>query len=69
MLGSEKAQALIEQLQKKYPKMGLEAAFIDKADNMVQTEGMNIPVSYTHLDVYKRQVINNMCDWTLKDAE
>lgn len=42
MLGSEKAQALIEQLQKKYPKMGLEAAFIDKADNMVQTEGMNI---------------------------
>lgn len=45
MLGSERAQSLVEQLRKKYPKMGLEAAFIDKADNMVQTEGMNIKLT------------------------
>lgn len=40
--GSEKAAELVAELQKKYPKMGLEAAFIDKNDDMVQTEGMNI---------------------------
>ena len=42
MLGSERAQELIAMLQEKYPDMGLEAAFIDKNDNMVQTEGMNV---------------------------
>lgn len=42
MLGSERAQELIAILQEKYPDMGLEAAFIDKNDDMVQTEGMNV---------------------------
>ncbi len=42
MLGGEKARELIENLQEKYPDMGLEAAFIDKNDDMVQTEGMKI---------------------------
>lgn len=42
MLGKEKAQELMKRLQEKYPDMGLEAAFIDKNDNMVQTDGMNV---------------------------
>lgn len=40
--GKEKAVELIKELQEKYPEMGLEAAFIDKNDDIVQTEGMNI---------------------------
>ena len=36
------AMQLVEQLQEEYPDMGLEAAFIDKEDEMVQTEGMDI---------------------------
>ena len=42
MLGKEKAENLVETLQNKYPEMALEAAFIDKNDDMVQTDGMNI---------------------------
>ena len=42
MLGKEKAQTLIETLQKEHPDMGLEAAFIDENDNMTQTDGMNV---------------------------
>lgn len=42
MLGEEKAENLVETLQNKYPEMALEAAFIDKNDDMVQTDGMNI---------------------------
>ena len=40
--GMEKAQALVRELQEKYPEMELEAAFIDKDDDMVQTDGMKI---------------------------
>lgn len=40
--GMERAQALVRELQEKYPEMELEAAFIDKNDDMVQTEGMKI---------------------------
>lgn len=42
MLGKEKAQELVARLQQEYPDMELEAAFIDKNDNMVQTDGMKI---------------------------
>ena len=42
MLGKDEAMQLVEQLQEEYPDMGLEAAFIDKEDEMVQTEGMDI---------------------------
>lgn len=42
ILGKTKALELVEKLQKKYPEMGLEAALIDKNDNIVQTDGMNL---------------------------
>ncbi len=42
MLGKDKAQALIADLQEEHPQMELEAAFIDKDDNMTQTDGMNV---------------------------
>lgn len=42
MLGRDKAQALIETLQKEHPEMKLEAAFIDKNDTMTQTDGMDV---------------------------
>lgn len=42
ILGKEKAQQLVAELQDRYPQMGLEAAFIDKDDNIVQTDGMNL---------------------------
>ncbi len=42
MLGRDKAQTLIETLQKEYPEMKLEAAFIDKNDVMTQTDGMDV---------------------------
>jgi thiamine biosynthesis lipoprotein len=48
MLGADKAQTLIEKLQAEYPDMGIQAAFIDKNDNMTQTDGMNVqPVDNT----------------------
>lgn len=40
--GMERAQELVRGLQEKYPEMELEAAFIDKNDDMVQTDGMKI---------------------------
>lgn len=42
ILGKEDALELVEKLQKKYPEMGLEAALIDKNDNIVQTDGMDL---------------------------
>ncbi|MDO4544683.1 MAG: FAD:protein FMN transferase [Bacillota bacterium] len=42
MLGREEALALVQRLQQEYPDMGLEAAFIDKNDDMVQTDGMKV---------------------------
>ena len=42
MLGRDKAQALIQTLQKEHPEMKLEAAFIDKNDAMTQTDGMDV---------------------------
>lgn len=42
LLGKDKALALIEQLQEQRPEMKLEAALIDKDDNMTQTGGMNV---------------------------
>lgn len=42
MLGKDKAQALIGTLQTEHPEMKLEAAFIDKNDNMTQTGGMDV---------------------------
>lgn len=42
MLGRDRAQELIETLQKEHPKMQLQAAFIDKNDNMTQTDGMDV---------------------------
>lgn len=42
MLGRDNAQTLIETLQKEYPEMKLEAAFIDKNDVMTQTDGMDV---------------------------
>ncbi len=42
ILGKADAMQLVEKLQDEYPDMGLEAAFIDKDDEMVQTEGMDI---------------------------
>ncbi len=42
ILGKEKAQVLVRELQEKYPEMELEAAFIDKNDDIVQTDGMKI---------------------------
>lgn len=42
MLGKDKAMELIKELQQKCPEIGLEAAFIDKNDNMVQTDGMDV---------------------------
>ena len=41
-LGMEDGLKLIEELQRGYPKMKLEAAFIDKDDKIVQTENMRI---------------------------
>ena len=45
MLGKDDALAFIEHMQEIYPEMGLEAAFIDKNDDIVQTEGMDIVFS------------------------
>lgn len=45
MLGKDDALKLIEELRKKYPDMGLEAVFIDKDDNIVQTDGMNMTLT------------------------
>ena len=42
LLGKDKALALIESLQEKYPEKRLEAALMDKDDNMVQTDGMQV---------------------------
>lgn len=42
LLGKDKALVLIEKLQEKYPEKQLEAALIDKEDNMMQTDGMNV---------------------------
>ncbi len=44
MMGKDNAIALIKELQEKYPDMKLEAAFIDKNDDMVQTDGMNVEI-------------------------
>lgn len=45
LLGKERALALIEQLQREYPDIGLEAALIDKNDKITQTDGMKIQFS------------------------
>ncbi len=42
LLGKDKALELIENLQEKYPEKQLEAALIDKDDNMTQTDSMNV---------------------------
>lgn len=42
ILGKEKAHRLVLKLQDEYPQMEIEAAFIDKNDNIVQTDGMNL---------------------------
>lgn len=42
ILGKDDAPKLIEKLQERYPESGLEAAFIDKDGNIVQTDGMDI---------------------------
>ena len=41
ILGKEKAHRLVLKLQDEYPQMEIEAAFIDKNDNIAQTDGMN----------------------------
>ncbi len=45
MLGTDKARALVEKLQKEKPDMGIEASFTDKNDKVTQTEGMDIDMS------------------------
>lgn len=42
MLGSDKATALIEKLQKEKPEAALEASFTDKDDKVTSTDGMKI---------------------------
>lgn len=42
ILGKEKAHRLVLKLQDEYPQMEIEAAFIDKKDNIAQTDGMNL---------------------------
>lgn len=42
ILGKDKAVSFIEKMQDKFPKAGLEAAFIDNNGNIVQTDGMKI---------------------------
>ena len=42
ILGKEKAHRLVLKLQDEYPQMEIEAAFIDKNDNIAQTDGMNL---------------------------
>lgn len=44
LLGKDKAMDLIESLQEKHPEKQLEAALIDKDDNMTQTSGMNVMI-------------------------
>lgn len=45
LLGKEQALQFIERIQGKYPDIGLEAALIDKNDDIVQTKGMHIQFS------------------------
>lgn len=45
MMGKDKAIDLVEDLQKQYPEMELEAAFIDRNDKMIQTKGMNVTLT------------------------
>ena len=45
VMGKDKAVEFIERMQKKYPDMGLEAAFIDNNGDIVQTDGMKITFS------------------------
>ncbi len=45
LLGKERALQFIEQIQREYPDIGLEAALIDKNDDIVQTKGMHIQFS------------------------
>lgn len=42
IVGKEDALELVKKIQKKYPDMRLEAALIDKNDNIVQTDGMEL---------------------------
>ena len=42
ILGKEKAHRLVLKLQDEYPQMEIEAAFIDKNDNIAHTDGMNL---------------------------
>lgn len=42
MLGTERSQEIIRRLNEENPQLHLEAAFIDKNDQMVQTEGMHV---------------------------
>lgn len=45
LLGKEQALQFIERIQHEYPDIGLEAALIDKNDDIVQTKGMHIQFS------------------------
>lgn len=45
MLGEDKAKELIAQFQKEYPDMQLEASFINKDDELSQTDGMDVTLS------------------------
>lgn len=49
MYGSEKAMEFIERMQEEHSEIGLEAAFIDKNDDMVQTEGMDLRIAEDHI--------------------
>lgn len=42
LLGKDRATELVEELRREHPDMGIEAAFIDKDGEMVQTVGMEI---------------------------
>ena len=64
MSKSEFAQAYTERM---FPDIAAPAGYIDPEfevlfdnfafDEVITEEGRNVPVSYTHLDVYKRQVL------------
>lgn len=42
IMGNKEAQELVEELSAKYEDMGLKAAFIDKNNDIVQTDGMEL---------------------------
>lgn len=42
MAGADGARTLVEKIQKKYPDRHIEALFIDREDNVTETDGMNL---------------------------